>query len=151
MNFFNELLELINQLKNLFAYKDEILLYNKRTQDKANILLEQIATRTKTFDSTVKKLKKKSKEYDNLVKILDIIEYTETFKELAKLPQVTMYGFERLKYDKNEYYSFNLNKNGGTTRLIIKPLNENTIEIYLIMISYNHYKDFNPKKVIYYE
>lgn len=50
----NELIDIINQLKNLFAYKDGILLYNKKTQNKANVLLEQIATLTKTFDNTIR-------------------------------------------------------------------------------------------------
>lgn len=55
----NDLLDLINQLKNLFVYKDEILLYNEKTQAKANILLEQIATLTETFNNTIKNEKRK--------------------------------------------------------------------------------------------
>ena len=70
MKFSNELLELINHLKNLFAYKDEILLYNKKTQDKVNILLEQIATLTKTFDNTIKN------EKSNIRNELTIIDTT---------------------------------------------------------------------------
>ena len=62
-----------------------------------------------------------------------------------------MYGFERLKYDKSDYYSFNPRKKGGIIRLIVKPNSDNTVELFLISISYNHYEDFDPKKVIYYE
>ena len=59
-----------------------------------------------------------------------------------------MYHFERLKYNMNPYYSFNLNKHSGVIRLIIKPNNDNEIELFLITISFNHYKDFNPERVI---
>lgn len=104
---------------------------------------------TKSFDNSLKKLKKHKKEYDNFLKIVSIIENTRDFNELIHLPQVKMYGFERLKHDMNEYYSFNLNKKGGTIRLIVKPCINNTIEIYMIFISYDHYNDFNG--VIYYE
>ena len=106
---------------------------------------------TKSFDNTYKKLKNHHKEYNNFLKLLDIIENTKSFKELVNLPQCKMYKLERMKYDKNDYYSFNLSKNRGVIRLIIKPVDETSIELYLIMISYNHYEDFNPRKVIYYE
>ena len=62
-----------------------------------------------------------------------------------------MYGFERLKHDKNTFYSFNLSKTGGKIRLIVKPVDDDSIELFLILISYNHYEDFDPKKVLYYE
>lgn len=110
-----------------------------------------IIIHTKTFDSSLKKLKRHHLEYDNLFKILDIIENADDFIQLSNLPQVSMYGFERLKHDKNDYYSFNPKKNGGKIRLIVKPKNDNIIEVFLIDISYDHYLDFNPKKVIYYE
>ena len=106
---------------------------------------------TKSIDNTLKKLKSHHKEYNNLFKILDIIENAKDFNVLINLPQCKIFNFERLKYDKNEYYSFNLSKNRGVIRLIVKPLNTNSVEIYLIMISYNHYEDFDPRKVIYYE
>ena len=86
-----------------------------------------------------------------MFKILDIIENADDFIQLSNLPQVSMYGFERLKHDKNDYYSFNPKKNGGKIRLIVKPKDDNIIEVFLIDISYDHYLDFNPKKVIYYE
>ena len=89
---------------------------------------------TKSFDSSLKRLKKHQLEYNNLNKIINIIENSDDFNQLIKLPQVVMYGFERLKHDKNDYYSFNPRKKGETIRLIVKPK-----------------EDFNPKKVIYYE
>lgn len=103
---------------------------------------------SKTFDSSLKKHKL---EYNNLLKILSIIENTDNFKELTLLPQVKMYGFERLKHQNNSYYSFNLRKSGGTIRLIVKPNDNNEIELFLIDISYNHYQDFDAKRVTYYE
>ena len=104
---------------------------------------------TKNFDSAFKKLQKHRVEYNNLLKILDIIENTNTFNELLILPQVKMYGFERMKYDKRDFYSFNLCKNGGVIRLIVKPKENNNIEIYLVTISFNHYDDFDIRKVNY--
>ena len=62
---------------------------------------------SKTFDSNLKKIKKHKIEYNNLLKILNIIENTDNFKELTLLPQIKMYGFEGLKYQYNDYYSFN--------------------------------------------
>ena len=41
----------------------------------------------------------------------------------------------------------NLSKHSGVIRLIIKPNSDNEIELFC----YNHYEDFNPEKVIYYE
>ena len=106
---------------------------------------------TKSFDNSYKKLNKHKKEYENFKKIIDMIEFSSSFKELENLPQVRMYGFERLRHDKNEYYSFNLAKTGGTIRLIVKPKDDNNIELILVIISYDHYEDFDPKKVVYYE
>ncbi len=110
-----------------------------------------IIIRTKTFDKTYKDIKKHNKEFSNLLKIIDIIENSNSFKELCGLPQVNMYGFERLKHDKSDYYSFNLSKSGGKIRLIVKPENDNEIILFLIKISFNHYDDFDPKRVMYYE
>lgn len=61
-----------------------------------------------------------------------------------------MYRFERLKYEYNDYYSFNLSKTGGLIRLIIK-LNEDKNAVELSYISYNHYEDFKNGRVIYYD
>ena len=38
------------------------------------------------------------------------IRIVNTYKELCIHPFSIMYGFERLKYFEDEYYSFNLNK-----------------------------------------
>ena len=76
---------------------------------------------TKNFDSAFKKIKKHRLEYNNLLKILDMIENIDTFDELLILPQAKMYGLERMKYDKNIFYSFNPHKKGGVIRLIVKP------------------------------
>ena len=51
----------------------------------------------------------------------------------------------------SNYYSYNLCKNKGKIRLIVKPNDDNSIELYLITISYDYYEDFNPKEVNYYE
>ena len=122
-----------------------MLIYVCQEDNNLNII------RTKNFDKSYKYIKKYNKEYTNLNKIIDIIENTSSFKVLCNLPQVRMYGFERLKHDKKDFYSFNLSKSGGIIRLIVKPLSDDSIELFLILISYNHYEDFDPKKVIYYE
>ena len=110
-----------------------------------------IIKHTKSFDRTFKKLKKHNNEYNNCCKIIEIIENTRTFDDLCNLPQVKMYGFERLKHNLNDYYSFNLCKRGGVIRLIVKPVDNCSIELFLITISYNHYEDFDPEGVNYYE
>ena len=92
---------------------------------------------TKSLNSSLKKLKRHQKEYNNFLKVVSIIENTRDFDELIHLPQVNMYGFERLKHDMNEYYSFNLCKKGGTIRLIVKPSSNNSIEIYLVLLVMN--------------
>lgn len=64
-------------------------------------------------------------------------------------PVKDLYGFERLKYQNNKFYSFNLEKNGGTKRLIVFPKND--LELYLVFVSFDHYEDFSEKRVIYYD
>ena len=54
MKSYNELQDLINELKNLFVYKKEILTYNQQTHEKARLLLDRIASITKTYDNTIK-------------------------------------------------------------------------------------------------
>lgn len=56
---------------------------------------------TKSYDKSYKKIKKHSREYNNLLVILDIIESSEDFETLIKLPIVQIYGFERLKHNLN--------------------------------------------------
>ncbi len=106
---------------------------------------------TNSYKNSFKKIKKYNREYQNLMDILDIIENADDFNTLLKIPTINLYNFERLKYELNAFYSFNLSKNGGKIRLIVKPNENNSIEIYLVFISYNHYDDFSLKKVIYNE
>lgn len=105
---------------------------------------------TKSYDNTYKKIKKYPKEKENLEEILDLIRNSENLKALLSNPLATMYGIERLKHNLNKFYSLNPSKKGGVIRLIMRPI-ENEIEVELVYISYDHYKDFNEKKVIYYE
>ena len=104
---------------------------------------------TKSYDNTVKKLKKFTAQKETLNIILDIINNSTDFEELKNNPIVRMYRFERLKYESNEFYSFSLDKNGGVIRLIVRPVNNNLLE--LSYISYDHYEDFNEERVIYYD
>lgn len=106
---------------------------------------------TKSYDKGLKKLKKYNEELKRLNKIINIIEYSSNFNELCNLPIVKLYNFERLKYMLNDYYSFNLNKNGGKIRLIIRPNTDNEVELFLVFISFDHYEDFDKGKVIYYD
>ena len=105
---------------------------------------------TKSYDQTRKKLRKYLNEIDNLNKIIDLIEQHQDFDMLVNNPITRMYHFERMKYEHNDYYSFNLSKNGGSIRLIVKPGDDKNI-IELIYISYNHYEDFKNGRVIYYD
>ena len=100
---------------------------------------------TDNYDKTIKKLKKHEKELDNLNKIIKLLESVNNFNDVVHNPIFSMYGFERLKYEYNSFYSFNLSKNSGTIRLIVKP-SDNILELYLVHISYNHYVDFNIEK-----
>lgn len=61
-----------------------------------------------------------------------------------------MYDFEPLKHNLSSYYFFNLSGHGGVIRLIVKP-QDNCVVMDLVDISNDHYKDFNPKGVIYYD
>ncbi len=102
---------------------------------------------TKSYDNTSKNLKKHRNEQKELNEILELINNSTDFNELKNNPIAITYDFEQLKYQLNEFYSFKLNKK--VIRLIIKPINNNLLE--LSYISYDHYKDFNKKKVIYYD
>lgn len=105
---------------------------------------------TKSYDNTIKKLKKYPKELDNLENIKSLIKESINFIELSNNPLATMYSFERLKHKNNDYWSFNLSKHGGVIRLIVKPTENDNI-ILLAFVSYNHYKDFIPNKLVYYD
>lgn len=106
---------------------------------------------TKSYERGLKKLKKYTNETIILAKIIKMIRDVSDFNELLKLPIVKIYNFERLKHNLNDYYSFNLNKSGGTIRLIVKPNKNSSIELYLVFISFDHYKDFDIERVIYYD
>ena len=102
---------------------------------------------TKSYDNSVKKLKKYYEEKEELECIIKYLVKKNKFTDVINDPIAKIYGFERLKHNYNEYYSFRLSK---LIRLIVRPI-ENDIELYLIYISTKHYDDFNDKKVIYYE
>lgn len=106
---------------------------------------------SKNYDKKIKKLKKHQIEYNNLKDILKIIDRADNFSELINLPIVQMYNFERLKYQNKDYYSFNLAKGGGVIRLIVKPDTNNCVIMYIADITLDHYKDFDFRKVVYYE
>lgn len=97
------------------------------------------------FKNEEKKLKKYFNEKNNYEKIIMHIRTVNTYKELYNHPFSIMYGFERLKYFEDEYYSFNLGKNGGVIRLIFKIDKVNNAVI-LKFISMHHYDDFKRKK-----
>lgn len=107
---------------------------------------------SKNYDKGLKELKKKhrTEQINYLNAIIDLIKNSSNFNELKKNPISYMYNFEPLKHDKNGYYSFNLSKNGGVIRLIVKP-QDNNITMDIADISNAHYSDFDPKKVIYYD
>lgn len=104
---------------------------------------------TKSYDNCLKKLKKYPDVKDNILSIISFVKNVEFTSELMNNPIARMYGFERLKYQNNEFYSFNPNKK-GVIRLILTIDIDNNI-IYLVYISFDHYKDFSKDKVIYYD
>lgn len=106
---------------------------------------------TKSYDNTVKKLKRHKKEYDNLEDIKKKITNHDTFKELEMNPiMTTIYNFKALKHNNSGFWSFNLEKNGGVIRLIAMPSDKED-EIIFVCISYDHYKDFTPDKLKFYD
>lgn len=105
---------------------------------------------TKSYDKTLKKLKNHHNELFNLEKIISIIKNSQSIIELKNNPLSKMYNLEQLKYELNKFHSFNLSKNGGTIRLIIR-LVVDLNEVELLYISFDHYKDFSEDKVIYYD
>ena len=101
---------------------------------------------TKSYDNTLKKLKKYRKEIEQLQEVSDLIENSTDLCELENNPIASLYGFERLKHKLNKFYSFRLNDK--EIRLIILPVNNSIVFVY---ISYKHYLDFDERKVIYYD
>ena len=99
----------------------------------------------KNFKDEEKKLKRYFNEKNHYDRILEHIKTVKSYDELCNHPFSIMYGFERLKYFKDEYYSFNLGKNKGVIRLIFKIDRENNVVI-LKFISMDHYNDFKRKR-----
>lgn len=105
---------------------------------------------TKSYDRSLKKLSKYPKEKQVLLDILEFIRNSENIQSLKSNGLAKMYGFEQLKHNLHRYHSFNLCKNGGVIRLVVYlDIEKECIEI--LYISYNHYKDFDESKVIYYD
>ena len=106
---------------------------------------------TKSFDNTVKKLKKHTIVANNLKELTEKIIIHNSFNEIEQNPvMTTIYKFHQLKHQNSEFYAFNLEKNGGVIRLIVMPTTIET-EIVFVYISYNHYKDFTPDKLRFYD
>ena len=102
---------------------------------------------TKSYDKSLKSLKRHHDEMNLLNEIIDTIKRFDSFDEMIKDPLLSIYNFERLKYDNSELYSFRLSK---VIRLIVKPCDDNC-SIFLIYISMKHYDDFDLGRVIYYD
>ena len=98
----------------------------------------------KLYKNSKKNIKKNYKEQHILDMVLNHIKQCLNFKELKSNPISAIYGYEQLKYELNNYYSFNLSKNGGKIRLIFS-VNELLNQVCLEYISNNHYLDFKNK------
>ena len=86
---------------------------------------------TKSYDKSIKELKKRNEELILLEEIKRFIRKSKDFNYLLNNPLSKVYGLERLKYELNEYYSFRLSK---TIRLIVKP-KDNYIELIMLIIN----------------
>ena len=95
------------------------------------------------FSSSLKNIKNRHNEKRTLDMILNHMKICSDFKELSTNGISLMFGFERLKHELCNYYSFNLNKNGGKSRLIFSISNNQTVK--LEYISVEHYGDFKKK------
>ena len=62
----------------------------------------------------------------------------------------TIYKFKALRHQNSGFWNFNLEKNGGVIRLIVIP-SEKEKEIIFVYVSYDHYKDFTPDKLRFYD
>lgn len=105
---------------------------------------------TKSYDRSLKKLSKYPKGKQVLLDILEFIRNSENVKSLKNNGLAKMYGFEQLKHNLNRFHSFNLSKNRGVIRLIVYLDNEKEY-VEILYISYDHYKDFDESRVIYYD
>ena len=108
-------------------------------------------TYTKSFDNSVKNLKNHREELANLEDITEKNTNHNTFKELQNNPiMTTIYKFGPLRHQNSGFWSFNLEKNGGVIRLIVMPSTDER-EIIFVYVSYDHYKDFTPAKLRFYD
>lgn len=106
---------------------------------------------TKSFDNSAKNLKRHRKELTILKEITEKITNHNTFEELRNNPvMTTIYKFKELRHQNSGFWSFNLEKNGGVIRLIVMP-SENENEIIFVYVSYDHYNDFTPDKIRFYD
>lgn len=96
------------------------------------------------YKNSKKNIKKHYSEQDTLDMIINHIKQCINFDELKNNPISIMYGYEQLKYELNNYYSFNLCKKGGKIRLIFS-VDESLNQISLEFISIDHYIDFKNK------
>lgn len=92
------------------------------------------------FEKSLKKLKKRHSDLQMYEKIINHMKRCNDFNEFSKSPISLIYGFEALKYELNGFFSCNLNKNGGTIRLIFSSNQTNLIT--LEFVSTDHYLDF---------
>lgn len=98
----------------------------------------------KLYRNRLKNIKRHYEEENTLYMIKNHIKRCVSFSELKNNPISIMYGYEQLKYELNNYYSFNLCKKGGKIRLIFS-VDESLNQICLEYISNNHYLDFKNK------
>lgn len=106
---------------------------------------------TKSFDNSAKGLKRYRKELTILKEITEKVTNHNTFEELRNNPvMTTIYKFKELRHQNSGFWSFNLEKNGGVIRLIVMP-SEKENEIIFVYVSYDHYKDFTPDKLRFYD
>lgn len=97
-----------------------------------------------SYKNTLRSLKKRYQEKDILDKVIKHIINSSDRHELQSNPISYLYGFEPLKYDLKNQYSFNLNKNRGRVRVIFQFVDDYTVE--LLYISIEHYKDYKKIK-----
>jgi len=102
--------------------------------------------RSDGFSNQEKKLKKHQFKIRQYNMIMNHIKRCRNIEDLKCNPVSKIYGLEQLKYELNAYHSFNLCKNGGTIRLIVR-IKQDIIE--LIYISMDHYEDFKKVRKMY--
>ncbi len=98
MDLYKELGVLINQLKNIFTSNNGKILYDKKTQDKVNHLLEKIANLSKTFENNIKN------ERRNIKDELTIID-TETGEKVELVDVNSMSNRVKNILSKNNIFS----------------------------------------------